>query len=225
MQALTVSPVAKHTATVIFLHGLGDTGHGWKFLADTARSANRLANVKFIFPHARENPVTLNGGMPMPSWYDIKSLDRLSDEVQDKSGILDSVSVLKDYISQEISAGIDSRRIVIGGFSQGCAVTLATSVLLDKKIGGFVGISGYLPIPQTLEGLTSDTNARTPYFMGHGTSDNVVDIKFGRMSRDLLKSTFKATNVTWKEYAGLGHGIDPQELDDVLDFLDKVTSD
>lgn len=225
MNALTISPITKHTATVIFLHGLGDSGMGWRFLADTARSQNILSGVKFVFPNAPNKPVTLNGGMEMPSWYDIKSLDRLNDSDQDKVGMLESVDVVKKLVSTEIASGIDARKIVIGGFSQGCAVALATSVLLDKRIAGVVGLSGYLPIAQTLEGLRADTNRNTPYFLGHGTADNVVAFQYGKRSADLLKSTFGVSNLLWNEYPGLSHGVDPQELDDVLSFLEKVTAD
>src|SRR4051812_37761994 len=60
------------TASIIFMHGLGDTGHGWSPIGK--QLARRFPYCRFIFPHAPKQPVTLNFGMSMPSWYDIYSL-------------------------------------------------------------------------------------------------------------------------------------------------------
>lgn len=213
------------TASLIFLHGLGDTGHGWSFIAEEAtgaRSSHLLDHVKFIFPHAPEQPVSINMGMSMPSWYDIKSLTAITDK-QDEAGVLKSVNRLKEVIAEEIALGIPTDRIVIGGFSQGCAVALAASVALETKFAGVVGLSGYLPVKEKLVELGhGPVNAGTPYFMGHGTADSVVQFKYGQMSRDYLKSALKREYVDWKEYKDMEHSLCPEELVDLLAFTAKV---
>lgn len=210
------------TATVIFLHGLGDSPEGWAFLAQEAARQRRLQHVKFVFAKAPDQPVTLNYGMEMPSWYDIKALGNVMG-LQDEEGILASVDRVKQIIKEELDEGVvDTPRIVIGGFSQGCAVSLATSVVYDKPLGGIIGLSGYLPIHERLEALKSDANVNTPYFLGHGTADQVVKFEFGKMSRDYLINNFGRTKVEWHQYENMVHTASPQEIEDLFQFLEKV---
>lgn len=220
--AVRISAKAAHTASFIFLHGLGDSGNGWTFLAqEAARLGGKLDHVKFIFPNAPNQPVSLNFGMSMPSWYDIKSLGDIKSE-QDEVGVIKSVERLKEVIAEEVAAGIPEDRIVIGGFSQGCAVSLAASCILDKKFAGVVGLSGYLPIQTKIVELESPANRSTPYFLGHGTADGVVAFQYGKLTRDFLTSTLKRENVSWNEYPGMEHSACPEELIQLLSFTAKV---
>lgn len=215
-----------HTASIIFLHGLGDSGHGWSFLSEEAARLNKLQHVKFIFPHAPQQPVSLNMGMKMPSWYDIKELSSIQAR-QDEPGVLKSIDRLKQIIAEEVEAGIPTDRIIIGGFSQGCAVSLATSVVFDKPLAGVIGLSGYLPIKDTIVSCSVDNkvdsiNKKTPYFLGHGTSDPVVQLQYGRLSKDTLINTLDRENVSWNEYPGMEHSVCPEELDAIMKFAEKV---
>lgn len=217
---LRIPARAAQTATVIFLHGLGDSPEGWVFLAQEAARQNRLPHVKFVFAKAPDQPVTLNYGMEMPSWYDIKALGNVMGQ-QDEAGILASVDRVKQIIAEELEF-VDSSRIVVGGFSQGCAVSLATSVVYDKPLAGVIGLSGYLPIHNKLETLKSDANVNTPYFLGHGTADQVVKFEFGKMSRDHLINGFGRTKVEWHQYENMVHTASPQEIEDLFQFLEKI---
>lgn len=212
---------AAHTATVIFLHGLGDSPLGWTFFAEEAARQNRLNHVKFIFPEAPNQPVTLNYGMTMPSWYDIKALGDVIGQ-QDEEGILASIERLKQMIKEEIDSGIPSNRIVVGGFSQGCAISLSTSVVYDKPLAGVVGLSGYLPIHEKLAAIQPSANANTPYFIGHGTADQVVKFEFGKLSKELLVKQFHRTKLEWHQYPNMVHTVSPEEIQDVFAFLDRV---
>lgn len=218
--SVRVAAKAAHTASVIFLHGLGDTGHGWSFLAqEAARLGPLLDHVQFVFPNAPTQPVSVNMGMAMPSWYDIVALGRIEGK-QDEAGVLKSVDRLRSVIAEEVAAGVPTDRIVIGGFSQGCAVALAAScVLADTPLAGVIGLSGYMPVTAKIAELETPCNKHTPYFLGHGTADSVVRFEYGTRTRDFLKNELKRDGVSWNEYPGLDHGADPEELAQVLAFI------
>lgn len=219
--AVRIPATTKHTASVIFLHGLGDSGRGWTFLAETVRRQNKLSHVKFIFPNAPEQPVSMNYGMTMPSWYDIQSLGNV-EALQDREGVLKSVERLKSILAEEMDAGIPSDRIVIGGFSQGCAVSYATSVTIPQKLAGVVALSGYLPIESTLKQKMTDANKDTPVLACHGTADNVVKFMNGDKSYKYLRNELGRTDVRWNQYEGMVHTASPEEVEDVVKFLEEV---
>ncbi|KAK6086056.1 phospholipase/Carboxylesterase [Seiridium cupressi] len=220
---LLLPPASRHTATVIFVHGLGDTGHGWADAVQNWRRRSRLDEVKFILPHAPQIPITCNGGMRMPGWYDIIALGGSPDDLrrqQDEAGMLVSRAYLNGLIQAEIDNGIPEERIVLGGFSQGGAMSLFTGLTTKFKLAGIVGMSSYLPLDTKLpEFLKEAENAsqKTPILMCHGTVDMVVPTAIGKASYELLKKT--GFEVTWKEYEGMGHSACLEELDEVEAFL------
>ncbi|ODQ67903.1 acyl-protein thioesterase 1 [Nadsonia fulvescens var. elongata DSM 6958] len=218
--AVRIPATTAPSATFIFLHGLGDSGNGWRFLAEEARRQNRLSHVKFVFPDAPNIPVSLNYGMVMPAWYNIRQLAQVQ-ENQDEDGILQSVGRLEKIIEEEKDSGVASDRIIIGGFSQGAAISLATSVLLKEKIGGVVALSGYMPIHEKILNIFTKNNLHTPYFCGHGTADNVIQFKWGRNTKDFLIQELGIKNVEWHTYSGLVHSVAPEEIEDLFTFLEK----
>ncbi|KAF9110231.1 hypothetical protein BGX27_006623 [Mortierella sp. AM989] len=208
----------KHTATVIFFHGLGDSGAGW---APVGQELGRhLPHVKFIFPNAPAIPVTLNFGMQMPGWYDIRSLNNI-DQEQDEAGMLRSRQQVMEIIRDEIEQhGIPAKRIVIGGFSQGCVMGLMTGLTSEYKFAGMVSLSGYMPLHTKIMSMVTDANRKTPIFWGHGDADQVVRYDIGERSVELLKQN--KFNVKFNTYRNLGHGSSPQEIRDLLAFLKEV---
>ncbi|PVU93852.1 hypothetical protein BB561_002983 [Smittium simulii] len=216
LKFVTKAAPKAHTATVVFLHGLGDSGHGWAPIADSLEK--HLPHVKFIFPHAPVQPVTLNYGMEMNSWYDIYSLkDRTK---QDEKGVLESVDKIKKLLNEEISSGISSDRIVLGGFSQGAAISYTTGLSFESKLAGIVALSGYIPIDKKTMELATEINKSTKIFIGHGTSDTVVDYELGVESAEELKKM--SYNVEFNSYEGLDHSSCLQELSDLTRFLTSV---
>ncbi|KAI1080559.1 Phospholipase/carboxylesterase [Whalleya microplaca] len=213
---------AKHTATVIFVHGLGDTGYGWAAAVENWRRRQKLDEVKFILPHAPRIPVTCADGMPMPGWYDILALTGKTEDIraqQDEAGILVSREYVNGLIQAEIDSGIPANRIVVGGFSQGGALSLFAGLTAKVKLAGIVGLSSYLPLDSKFANFVreSDLNHDTPILMCHGDSDQVVPVNFGKLSFEMLKSQgFKAT---MKLYPGMGHSACLEELDEVEAFL------
>jgi len=209
----SIPSTAKHTATLIFLHGLGDTGHSW---ASTLAS-KRPPHVKIVCPHADKMPVTLNGGMSMPSWFDLTSLDPNGPE--DSAGIKKACQVIIGLIEQEIKAGIPSNRIMLGGFSQGGALALYTALNTDHKLGGVVGLSCWYPLHKTLAKGGNQINLDTPFLQAHGTSDPVVKLSFGKLTATLLKSLVKSYE--FETYENMGHSSCATEMHDVNVFMAK----
>ncbi|GJJ72746.1 phospholipase/carboxylesterase [Entomortierella parvispora] len=209
---------AKHTATVIFMHGLGDSGDGWAPVGE--QLGEYLPHIKFIFPNAPNQPVTLNMGMKMPSWYDIKSLNSLNQE-QDEQGMLQSRTEIMQIVREEIEDnGIPANRIVIGGFSQGCVMGLMTGLTAEYKFAGIVSLSGYVPLHNKFMNMVSDANRKTPVFWGHGDADQVVRYAYGKQSVELLQAN--KFNVQFNTYRNMGHGSSPQEIRDLLVFLKET---
>lgn len=166
LQSIVVPPTAKHTATVIFLHGLGDSGAGWAPVARLLSQNPKLTHINWILPHAPVQRVTLNMGMQMPSWFDIASLDAdltgglvddriRPDRAEDQEGMLSSAMAVGGIVTKEVDAGIDSKRIVIGGFSQGAALSLLTGLTSERRLGGLVSLSGWLPLSGKMKSVSA----------------------------------------------------------------------
>ncbi|KZF20837.1 acyl-protein thioesterase 1 [Xylona heveae TC161] len=219
--ALVVPALKRHTATVIFAHGLGDSGAGWAGLAENWRRRGKFEEVSFVFPNAPDIPITVNWGMRMPGWYDITTFDELAD-AHDEPGILRSRSFFHSLIDKEVSEkGISSDRIVLGGFSQGGAMSIFAGVTSPRKLGGIVGLSSYLLMGNKIRDLvpSDNPNKDTPVFMAHGAEDELVKTRWGKKTADLLSEW--GWKVDWKTYPGLAHSADPQEIDDLEAFLEK----
>ncbi|QSL64117.1 hypothetical protein MERGE_000272 [Pneumocystis wakefieldiae] len=212
---------AKHTATVIFAHGLGDCGESWKFLGEKLGSCGLFSGIKWIFPNAPSRPVTLNFGMKMPSWYDVRSLDETEDD--DEENMVKSAAEIQRWVQEEMGMGICSERIVVGGFSQGCVIGLLSGLTFEKKLGGIVGFSGYLPLRKKIHRMVKECNSKTPIFMGHGKNDPIVRFEYGRESARILREQLRL-NVSWNAYDGLQHSVNEQELKDFSVWLGKVLS-
>ncbi|EZF68580.1 hypothetical protein H105_08789 [Trichophyton soudanense CBS 452.61] len=223
-----VPALKRHTATVIMAHGLGDTGAGWMMMAQNWRRREMYDEVSFIFPNAPSIPITVNFGMSMPGWYDIKNLSptQTMEEFfaqRDEEGILKSRDYFNTLIKEEIDKGIKPSRIVFGGFSQGGAMALVTGFASPVKLGGIFGLSCYLPLsPEQLKKHIPEgwPNQKTPLFMGHGDIDQVVKHQYGDKTASILKDM--GVDVDFKTYHGLGHSGDPDEIQDLEKFLDRI---
>ncbi|MCJ1336722.1 hypothetical protein MMC09_002000 [Bachmanniomyces sp. S44760] len=221
--ALVVPALKKHTATVIFAHGLGDTGAGWSDLAKNWRRRGKFEEVAFVFPNAPSIPITVNMGMRMPGWYDITTFDDLA-QAHDEPGIMRSKEYFNSLIKAEKDKGIPSERIVLGGFSQGGAISLFTGLTYPDKLGGIFGLSSYLLLHTKIHDMipisSPNKDGKTTIFMGHGDADPLVRYAWGKQTRDLLKGWgFK---VDFRTYGGLAHSATPEEIDDLETYLQEV---
>lgn len=210
--AYIVAAQARHTATLIFLHGLGDTGQGWSEMFKQLK----LKNVKCVCPTAPTIPVTLNGGFRMPSWFDILALSPEGPE--DAAGIKSAADILRGLIAAEEKNGITSDNVFVGGFSQGGAVAMYTALTSDKPLAGVIGLSSWLPLHKEFpQGLK--VNRNIPVFQGHGTQDPLVPLKWGEMTAALMKQM--TSKHTLKTYPMM-HSSCEEEMDDVQRFLDSI---
>ena len=204
------------TAAVIWLHGLGADGHDFAGLVPELDLSN-CPPIRFVFPHAPSLPVTVNGGYVMPAWYDILGTNLVSQ--QDSVGIQASERAIVALIEHEVALGIPADRIVLAGFSQGCAMALHTGLRLPKRLAGIMALSGYLPLADRLGAERQPANAQTPVFMAHGTQDPVVVIARGEASRDALVALGQP--VDWRSYP-MPHSVHPNEISDISAFLAQV---
>ena len=204
------------TAAVIWLHGLGADGNDFAGLVPEL-DLSACPAIRFIFPHAPSMPVAINGGYVMPAWYDIHGADLLSR--QDDAGIRRSEQAIQALMAQEIARGIAPERMVLAGFSQGCAMALHTGLRYPQKLAGIMALSGYLPLAEAFAAERAGVNADTPIFMAHGSQDSVVVPARGEATRDLLTGLGYA--VQWHSYP-MPHSVHPREIADIAAFLTQV---
>lgn len=206
------------TATILILHGLGADGNDFVPLVQELH-LDALGPVRFIFPHAPVMPVTINGGLRMRAWYDVTGFD--ADAPQDEAGLRRSQQLVKALLDRERERGIAAGRIVLAGFSQGCAIALLTGLRYPEKLAGIAGLSGYLPLAASTQAERSPASLQTPIFLAHGTHDEVVHLDRGEASRDALLAL--GHQVEWHEYL-MGHAVCPPEVEELDTWLARVLS-
>lgn len=216
LQTYEVHPAADPVATVIILHGLGADGTDFLPFADELK-LDALGPVRWVFPRAPVQPVTINGGMPMRSWYDILGADIVQRE--DEAGVRASIGRVHRLLEREIARGMPARRIVLGGFSQGCAITLGAGLRFPHRLAGLVGMSGYLPIAQTTAAERHAANADVPVFLAHGQRDGIVPLARGEASRDALQAL--GLPVQWQAYP-MEHSVCIEEVRALNQWLLQV---
>ena len=214
LEAIELVTAPEPRATVIVLHGLGADGNDFVPVAHELDLA-AAGPVRFVFPHAPTRPVTINGGYVMRAWYDILGLDS-HQQREDEAGLRQSQALVEALIAREKARGIPASRIVLAGFSQGCAMTLMAGLRHDERLAGLVGLSGYLPLATRAEAERHAANRETPIFLAHGTSDPVIPIARARQSRDVLAAL--GHPVEWHEYA-MPHSVCAAEIADLNRWL------
>ncbi|KAJ3067810.1 hypothetical protein HK102_007330 [Quaeritorhiza haematococci] len=160
--------------------------------------------------------------MAMPAWYDIIALADMENRPEDETGMMETVSQLTQLIKSEIDAGIPADKIVLGGFSQGAAMSLLTGLTMETKIGAVIALSGYLPLRKKFNTLINPPAKSLPILMCHGEDDDVVAYAYGKRSADALKNEFGFTGLEFHSFKDLGHSSSPEELGEVAKFLKKV---
>jgi len=204
------------TASVIWLHGLGANGHDFEAIVPELELTPELG-IRFIFPHAPSIPVTINGGMVMPAWYDIlaMNLGRTVDTAQ----LMKSAQYVHELIEQEIARGISSERIVLAGFSQGGAVVYEAGLSFDKPLAGVMALSTYLATQETLK--RHPNNQQLDFFIGHGTADDIVNETMGQEAKKRLDQWGYKNE--YRRYP-MAHSVCIEEINDISRWLQSVLS-
>jgi phospholipase/carboxylesterase len=210
-----VNPSSKAKATVIWLHGLGDSGNGFAPIVPDLKLPDELG-IRFVFPHAPTRPVTINNGMSMRAWYDITSL--AYNNRADSQGVKESSALVADLIEKEIAHGIPANKIVLAGFSQGGVIALNLGTRYEKSLAGIMSMSSYMSEPEKLSDEAHPANKNTSILVAHGTHDDVVPIFMGNAAFKVLESN--GYQVTWNEYA-MQHNVCVQQLKDISSWLQQ----
>ena len=204
------------TAAVIWLHGLGADGNDFVPIIPELKLAE-CPGIRFIFPSAPSIPVTVNGGYVMPAWYDIIGRNLMDQE--DVLGIQKSAAAIVELINKEAARGIAYNKIILAGFSQGCAMALHIGLRFPHQLAGIIALSGYLPLAMMVTTEKHSANATTPIFMAHGTYDSVVTIDRAQASYTFLEKM--GYTVEWNEYP-MEHSVNYEELTDISRFIKQV---
>lgn len=206
------------TWSVIWLHGLGADGHDFEPVARELGFRDRPA-VRFLFPHAPVRPITINGGMRMRGWYDIREMT--FDRQEDRDGLEDSGDHVGRLIAREIARGIPARRIFLAGFSQGGAVALFAGLRHPEPLAGLIALSAYLPVAESTPQERSEAGASVPIFMAHGTDDPMIPVALAERSREQLEHM--GCQVEWHTYA-MPHAVHPDEIGHLRAFMHDLVA-
>ncbi len=216
LQTIELHPAGTPRATVIVLHGLGADGTDFLPIADEI-DLGAAGPARWVFPRAPIRPVTINNGMRMRAWYDVLGPDLA--RRADVAGLRESFALAGALLERELARGMPARRIVLAGFSQGCAITLGAGLRFPDRLAGLAGLSGYLPLPDTLAAERHPANADTPVFLAHGTQDAVVAVARGHAGRDCLAKLGQP--VQWHEYP-MEHSVCMEEVQALERWLREV---
>jgi phospholipase/carboxylesterase len=216
LETLEIATSETPTAAVIWMHGLGADGSDFVPIVKEL-DLSGCPGIRFVFPSAPSMPVTINNGYVMPAWYDILATDLTRRE--DEAGLRKSQIEIEALVAQQIALGIAADKIVIAGFSQGCAMALQTGLRYPHKLAGLMCLSGYLPLSDKIDAERNAANQHTPIFQAHGRVDPVVLVDRAEKSRDLL--TQLGYQVEWREYM-MPHSVCAEEVADIGNWLRRV---
>ena len=201
--------------SVLWLHGLGADGNDFvPILPELVR--RDWPAIRFVFPHAPVRAVTINNGVRMRAWYDLRDLDFLNRA--DEQGVLESVAQVNALIEREVARGVPAARIFLAGFSQGGAITLAAGLRRSEPLAGLVGLSTYLPGTLTAATALVDAAKAQPLFMGHGTQDPVVPFAAGEQSAAWMRG--HGFDVEFHRYP-MPHSVCMEEIRDLGDWMSR----
>jgi phospholipase/carboxylesterase len=216
LSTIEIQPTSTHRYSVIWLHGLGADGHDFEGIVPELH-LNAASAIHFIFPNAPVQPVTINGGMKMRSWYDI--LEKSLVTKVDMAGIYQSAGLVNQLIGQEQHKGIPSEHILLAGFSQGGLIALHAGLRYPHRLGGIIALSTYLPTIEQLKTERARANNATPIFMAHGIIDSVVAVEAAKTAYDALR--MMGYVIEWHDYV-MNHSVCREEVEHISAFINSI---
>lgn len=216
LDTIELESAPEPTVAVIWMHGLGADGNDFVPIVKEL-NLKGCPGIRFVFPHAATMPVTINGGYVMRAWYDILGTDIAKRE--DEAGLRVSQARIEQLIEREKARGIPAHRIILAGFSQGCAMALQVGLRHPENLAGLLCLSGYVPLRDVIAEERHGANQQTPIYMAHGRADPVIPLQRAEQSRDLLLEL--GYQVEWHEYM-MQHSVCEEEINDVSAWLQGV---
>lgn len=216
LDCVTLETSRKPQACIIWLHGLGADGYDFVPVVKELQQLG-IPPARFVFPHAPEIAVSINGGYVMPAWYDIRNVDLQRQE--DEEGVRASQAAIEQVIDDQIALGFDASQIVLAGFSQGGAIAYQLGLRGKHRLAGLIALSTYLPCENSFEAELNVANQTVPVLAAHGTQDDIVLMSRGEKAFKLLKE--KGFQIEWRTYP-MAHSVCGEELGDIAAFLKQV---
>ena len=204
------------THAIIWLHGLGASAQDFPPVVPHLGLSSE-PSIVFVFPQAPNRPITINGGYVMPGWYDIAGIS--IEQKQDRGGVEESRTTIEALIAEQIDNGIPAENIILAGFSQGGAVAYYTALRSEHKLAGALALSTYLVFAEESESEQSNKNKDTPFFVTHGSMDDVVPLTLGKESAQTLQGL--GYNVEWKQYT-MAHEVSMEQIRDIGAWINTV---
>jgi phospholipase/carboxylesterase len=218
LETVEIETAPAPQAAVLWMHGLGADGHDFEPIVPELNLSATLP-VRFVFPHAPLRAVTINAGMVMRAWYDVR--DAGGERREDAAGVRASGERIEALVARERSRGVPADRIVLAGFSQGGAMALHTGLRHGERLAGILALSCFLPLADTLAAEASPANRDTPIFLAHGTQDPLIPFARARRAQAMLEGL--GYRVEWREYA-MPHAVCAEEIADIAGWLRRVLS-
>ena len=209
LPCVEIDPPGEPEGVVVWLHGLGADGHDFEPIVPILG----LPRARFVFPHAPSMPVTINGGMVMPAWYDIVSFGGSG---ENETGVRASAAQIQALLEREERKGAPADRIILAGFSQGAAMALYVGTRYPRALRGIMVLSGYEVLARTREREQTPANRTTPMLFCHGTADPVVPIAAGHLAYEAHARPERPAE--WHEFP-MGHEVSPSELTVIRQWL------
>ncbi len=218
---IILEPSIPADSCIIWLHGLGASGDDFVpvlphlLQALAAAGSEQPVVLRAVYPHAPQQPVTINDGMVMPSWYDL--LATSPRRQIDGQQLSDAVQHIHTLIDQQIAAGINSRRILLAGFSQGGAVAYEAAFSYPQPLAGLMALSTYIARPPQINAA----NQNLPVLVAHGNYDGVVSPELGEEACQWLAQS--GINAESHRYP-MAHEVCLQEIEDSGRFASRCLS-
>jgi phospholipase/carboxylesterase len=216
LEAVEVQTGAAPEAAIVWMHGLGADGHDFEPIVPELELP-AVPAVRFVFPHAPVRPVTINGGVPMRAWYDVR--DDRGVRREDEAGVRASERAIAALLARERDRGVPPGRTVLAGFSQGGAMALHSGLRFPERLAGILALSCFLPLADRLADEASAANRDVPIFLAHGRADPLIPLARAQQARDLLLAL--GYRVEWREYP-IPHAVSPPEIADIARWLRGV---
>lgn len=213
--AVTIEPESEHKASVIWLHGLGADGNDFKPIVPELGLSDDLG-IRFIFPHAPVRAVTINGGLSMRAWYDVKAIDLTM--MEDVDSIKDSAALLEGLIQNEMDKNIPAHKIILAGFSQGGAIALYTGLRYSSSLAGILALSTYMPLLSNLQDEIHEANQSTDILQMHGNFDPVIPVFTAKKTHQRLEEL--ECQIEWQDYP-MQHAVCPPQINYIGKWIAK----